>query len=291
MNASLLENGGKQLRPIVTLLVARSLGGGTCNGDSVKCAVASELLHNATLLHDDVADESDERRSRPTLRRLMGPSASVLVGDFWLVRAVKAILDIEKDENRLVTLFAKTLADLAEGEMLQLQKASSLDTSYEDYMDIICRKTGSLFITCCTAGAVSVGASDAIRAAAAEYGRCIGCAFQIRDDIFDYMPRTSVGKPVGVDLVEGKITLPLLGALKNMTPAEDAALRASLRGITPSRRDEVVALVREKGGLEYAQRVLGEFVAKAVDALSAFPDGKDKEYLARLARYIAIREK
>ena len=287
-NENLLSHSGKQLRPMIALLVARACGG-AANADSIKLAVASELLHNATLLHDDVADEADQRRGEPTLRKLMGPSVSVLVGDFWLVRAVKAILEVSRNQVRTIGLFARTLSDLAEGEMLQLQKADSGDTDFEDYLEIIYRKTASLFTVTTIVSAMSVGASPEMEQASADYGRYLGLAFQMRDDIFDYMPQAHVGKPVGVDILEQKITLPLLCALEKVRPEEQRAIRAGIRNVTQQTRDGIISFVLEHDGVPAAQKVLEEYVAKAVEALSPLPDTPDKELLAEIAGYIAIR--
>lgn len=288
-NESMLAGGGKQLRPLLALLMARACGG-ACNADSVKYAAASELMHNATLLHDDVADESDYRRGKPTIRKMMGPGVSVLLGDFWLVRALNAILDGGAQKERVLELFARTLSDLAEGEMLQLQKASAMDTGFEDYLAIIYRKTASLFVTSTLTAAISVDACPQYEKAAALYGENLGYAFQMRDDIFDYMPGAEVGKPVGVDIVEHKITLPLLGAFENMDRAQGDALRARLSGdVSLELRDEVMGIVRREGGIEYAQSVLEQYVGRAVQALEVLPESKEKEILCNLARYTAIR--
>lgn len=288
-NESVLSGGGKQLRPMLALLMARACGG-ACNAASVKYAAASELMHNATLLHDDVADESDYRRGKPTIRKMMGPGVSVLLGDFWLVRALNAILDGGLQKDRVLEMFATTLSDLAEGEMLQLQKASTMDTVFEDYLAIIYRKTASLFVSSTRTAAISVDAPAEYEKAAAEYGENLGYAFQMRDDIFDYMPDAQVGKPVGVDIVEHKITLPLLGALENMGPARADALRARLAGdVSPELRDEVIQIVRREGGIEYAQGVLEQYVERAVKALEVLPASKEKEILCNLANYTAIR--
>lgn len=289
-NETMLSGGGKQLRPMLALLMARACGGGVCNAASVKYAVASELMHNATLLHDDVADEADYRRGKPTIRKMMGPGVSVLLGDFWLVRALNAILDGGLQKDRVLEMFATTLSDLAEGEMLQLQKASSMDTDMDDYLAIIYRKTASLFVSSAMTAAISVDAPKEYETAAAAYGENLGYAFQMRDDIFDYMPGAEVGKPVGVDIMEHKITLPLLGALRNMGREKADALRGRLTGeVSGELRDEVMETVRREGGIEYAQSVLEQYVERAVQALEVLPDSKEKEILCKLARYTAIR--
>ena len=155
VNASIVDNSGKQLRPMLSLLVAGALG--RVNEDSNRFAAASELLHNATLLHDDVVDESSTRRGRPTISALMGPTAAVLVGDFWLSKAVEAIVGT-RHQNEAIPVYSKTLTNLSEGEMLQMEKASSADTTEEDYLRIVYCKTASLFESTCSAAALSVAA-------------------------------------------------------------------------------------------------------------------------------------
>ncbi len=290
VNDNLLSNSGKQLRPLLALLVARAISG-SVNEDTIRYAVASELLHNATLLHDDVADQSDQRRGRPTLRALMGPESSVLVGDYWLSCAMKAIMDSSVGRDRCLGIFSQTLMDLASGEMFQLEKAGACDTVFDDYLTIIYRKTGSLFVSSAQAAAISVGASEVMEKAAADYARYIGYAFQMRDDIFDYDGDAAVGKPLGVDILEKKITLPLLGALANVTEDEEARVRGWIRDNAVAARDEIADFTRRNGGIEYAQRVLNEYIGKAIDALSAFPPSEERDMLAKLAGFIAVRSK
>ena len=158
-NDSILSNSGKQMRPALSLLIARACScGGNVSEATVRYAAASELLHNATLLHDDVADDSDQRRGVPTIMSLMGPSVSVLVGDYWLVKAMELILGPSESDHRVIKIFSKTLSDLAEGEMLQLQKAQKGDTDENDYLRIIYNKTASLFEAACVSAAISVEA-------------------------------------------------------------------------------------------------------------------------------------
>ena len=285
-NRSLLSNTGKQLRPMLTLLMARLCGKVT--DDTIRFAAASEMLHNATLMHDDVADESSTRRGRPTLVSAMGPAAAVLVGDFWLSRTVQAVLGAERHE-RVVNLFSKTLSDLAEGEMLQMQKASSCDTDEKDYLRIIYCKTASLFVSACESGAVSVDASEECTAAAVKFATALGTAFQIRDDIFDYSSRDEIGKPVGIDLREQKITLPLLGAIAESEDPE--SLRTLVKEIPdhPENCGLLHDAVLASGGMEYAVKRLREFTDEAVEALSIFPDCEEKRFLVALAEYNATR--
>lgn len=292
-NSSILKHSGKQLRPLLSLLLARACTGGEITEATIRYAASAELLHNATLLHDDVADDSDQRRGAPTIMSLMGPSVSVLIGDYWLVKAMELILGDRKSDTRVIKIFSKTLSDLAEGEMLQLQKARSGDTDEDDYFRIIYSKTASLFEAACLSAAVSVSASEEYEAAARDYAVALGKAFQIKDDILDYDGTDSVGKPLGVDILEQKITLPLLGAMTNAGEAEEKRIRGLVQDIVehPEYRDEIVAFVKANGGLDYAVTALEEYVGQAVRAIEVFPDSYEKTCLVELAHFTARRKK
>ena len=291
-NASILSQSGKQLRPMLALMFARACTGRATDA-GIRYAAAAELLHNATLLHDDVADGSELRRGKPTVMSLMGPSVSVLVGDYWLVKAMELILQDSDTDTTAIRIFSKTLSDLAEGEMLQLQKAQSGDTDEKDYLRIIYNKTASLFEAACVSVAISAGVSEDVVKAARDYAVALGLAFQIKDDILDYSGTESVGKPLGVDILEQKITLPLLGALNNVSGQKQAEVRGKVKDIVgrPELRDDIVSFVKENGGLEYAKARLEEYVNEAVHALDILPDSREKECLVELARYTAIRDK
>lgn len=290
-NLSILSHSGKQLRPMMALLMAKACGDGRLNDDSIRFAAAAELLHNATLLHDDVADESETRRGVPTVASLLGSTPSVLVGDFWLVKAVDAVLGAVNHSDEVTRLFSKTLENLAEGEMLQLQKAASGDTCEDDYMRIIYSKTASLFVAGCVAAAISVDADDEIKAAARQYAVSLGLAYQVKDDIMDY-EGGDIGKPTGVDIKEQKITLPLLGAMKN-APEEEERIRGMVSDIGghPENVEVIVKFVKENGGIAFAEERLNELCHKAVDALSVIPDSEAKGFLAELALYTGERKK
>lgn len=290
-NASILSHSGKQLRPLLALVFARACSAEGISEATIRYAASAELLHNATLLHDDVADDSDQRRGVPTIRSLMGPSVSVLVGDYWLVKAMELILgDLEGDAG-VIKIFSKTLSDLAEGEMLQLQKAQTGDTDENDYLRIIYNKTASLFEAACVSAAVSVGAPESFQNAARDYAVALGLAFQIKDDILDYEGTESVGKPLGVDILEQKMTLPLLGAMSNVSSDEEEIIRRKVAEIAehPEYRDEIVSFVKANGGLEYAVRRLEEYIDDAVKALEVFPESYEKQYLVELAHYTGKR--
>lgn len=292
-NRQILSHSGKQLRPMLSLLVARACSAGRITEASVCYAAASELLHNATLLHDDVADSSDERRGVPTIRSVMGASVSVLVGDYWLVKAMECILSCHTSlDGRVIRLFSRTLSDLAEGEMLQLQKAESCDTTEEDYRRIIFNKTASLFEVSAVSAAISVNAPAEMEDAVRRYAGSLGLAFQIRDDIFDYaVSSAQIGKPVGVDIMEQKMTLPLLGALRMAGEETAADIRRKVMEIHshPEYREEIIGFVHDYGGIGYAMDRLGEYLDEAVTALDVLPETREKLYLIEIADYVGKR--
>lgn len=291
-NEMILSHSGKQLRPLLALLVAKACSGeAPLPEDSIRVAAAAELLHNATLLHDDVADESDCRRGNPTLYSLMGPAVSVLVGDYWLVSAMNEIRSAEHFGARFITIFSRTLTHLAEGEMLQLQKAQSGDTMEEDYLRIIFSKTASLFEAAALAAAISVNASPEMEEAVRQYAVSLGIAFQIRDDIFDYSMDRGVGKPVGVDILEQKITMPLLGAFKNSDAAEEAEIRAKAGLVHehPEYAGEILDFVRRKDGIRYAEKRLNDYIESARKSVSRLPASQSRDYLEGMTEYVAKR--
>jgi octaprenyl-diphosphate synthase len=292
VNAYVLEHGGKQLRPLLSLLMAKACGSGRVTADSIRYAAAAELLHNATLLHDDVADGSKVRRGAPAVASFMGANNSVLVGDYWLVKAVDLVLDSDRSESEVIRLFAGTLSLLAEGEMFQLQKASSGDTDEEDYLRIIRSKTGTLFETACVSAAISVQAPDDYRRIAGEYAKYVGFAFQIKDDILDYAG-SDIGKPVGVDIRERKITLPLLGALSRVDKARQDEIRGMVRDVQehPEYVGQLMDFVKANDGIGYAQERLAEYSRLAVQSLSGLPAGPAVDYLAELAGFTVDRER
>ncbi len=291
-NRKILSRSGKQVRPVIALLSAKACSGGFVSEDTIHYAAATELLHNASLLHDDVADNSSTRRGEPTVMSLLGGRAAVLLGDYWLVKGVDNILAGKTSSEKVIKIFSKTLSDLAEGEMLQLQKAECCDTLEQDYYKIIYNKTASLFVTSANAAAISVGASDEKRRSVKSYAECLGLAFQIRDDIFDYEDGISTGKPGGLDLMERKITLPLLGALANVSTDKAKEIRRKICQIdeNPEYQKEIVAFVHSEAGMEYAFRRLGEYVEKAKISLRPLGYGRDVEMLADIADFVAYRK-
>lgn len=291
-NRAILSHNGKQVRPVLTLLVARACSGGFVTDDTIKYAAAVELLHNATLLHDDVADDSPVRRGAPTVMSILGGRASVLLGDYWLVKGMENILASRNSSDKVIRIFASTLTDLAEGELLQLQKAETGDTLEKDYYRIIYDKTASLFVASAASGAISVSATEEKMSAARTYAKCLGVAFQIRDDIFDYEENAEIGKPVGLDLKEKKITLPLLGALAKAGEERGREIRRKLCRIDdhPEYGGEIIEFVKSEGGIEYARKRLYEYVDNASIALRPFGNLQEVEMLCEIAEFTADRK-
>lgn len=289
VNMSVLKHSGKMLRPMLTLLCARMLNGGEVNDDVCRFATATELLHNATLLHDDVADESPTRRGEPTLNARFGPTAAVLVGDFWLARAMEVAM-VTTHKERLVKVFSSAMTNLAEGEMLQLQKASGEDTHEADYFRIIYCKTASLFEAAAVSGAISVGADELQYEKVKDYALSLGIAFQIKDDILDYVGDKALGKPVGIDLKECKVTLPLLCALKDSPREREIRSKVFQIGSHSEYFDEIYNFVIENHGVEKAEAILEEYVDKSLEALEYFTPSEDRKLLADLAKYNSKRD-
>ena len=293
-NRSLREHPGKMMRPMLSLLVAGAAGAATPPPeDTYRYAAATELLHNATLLHDDVVDGATERRGLPTVSSILGGSAAVLIGDYWLEKCLRLVLGARREADRVLRLFAQTIGHLTEGELLQMQKASSADTTQADYLRIIYGKTASLFESAALSAAISVAADEQVVRAMGDFAYQLGLAFQIKDDIFDYDEDASIGKPVGIDLEEQKITQPLLCALEQAAPDEQAAIRALVKEIPdhPEHVARIRAFVKEKDGVALAKEVMDSYVAKAISCLEILPESKEKLYLAKLAEFVGKRDK
>lgn len=285
-NRYLLGHGGKKLRPLFTLLIAKALRG-DCNERVVRCAAASELLHTATLLHDDVADNSPTRRGVPTMMTVYSPTTAVLLGDYWLSKAMDLIID--HPDKRVLHIFSKCLADLAGGEMLQLEKAEKADTTEDDYRRIIYCKTTSLFEACMVSAACSVEASDEEIEQCRIYARHIGQAFQMRDDMLDYSPELSIGKPTGQDILEKKITLPLFGLFAKAPRSVVREVRRRMKKPDSELVSDVFAWVREYDAMSFARERLDTEIRQALEVLAAFPASQSRDYLEKMAGMIAIR--
>ena len=282
INRYILSNNGKQIRPTLCLLASRACGGSCL--EAVQCAVAMELLHTATLLHDDVVDGADTRRGKATVGALYTPKDAVLIGDYWLAKATDVL--VRCCGKPVLSAFSNCLAELTSGEVIQKEKSLSMDTNYESYISIISKKTASLFRTAVFSGAYSSGADEVSLAALDDYALNLGLAFQMRDDILDYSPAAVTGKPSGQDIRERKITLPLLEAFKTASDTEKAGV---LQMVREGKVEQVTSFVIEHKGIEGAQKVLRDVSGKAVSALRPIAEGKAKEYLGNLALKLAER--
>ena len=285
-NDFVLQHSGKKLRPTFTMLIAKALRG-HCNELVISCAAASELLHTATLMHDDVADDAATRRGAPTIKALYSPTTAVLVGDFWLSRAMDLIID--HPDRRVLHIFSKCLDDLARGEMLQLERAQKGDTTEADYRQIIYCKTTSLFEAAIVSAAYSVEATDEETECCRQYAHHIGLAFQMMDDILDYSPELSIGKPTGQDIMEKKITLPLLCLFRKAPASVERSLRRRMKKPDADLVRDAFALVRQYDALSLARETLQEEVRLAIEAIAPFPPSEAKSYLERLAGMMAVR--
>jgi len=284
----LIDAGGKRLRPMLT--VAASMLFGRTNGSEVNFAAAVEFMHNATLLHDDVVDESNMRRGRAAARMKWGNQASVLVGDFLLGQAFMMMVDTGNVEALKVISEAATV--IAEGEVLQLAKARDLTTTAADYDEVIGAKTAKLFEAATEVGAMAGGADAGGRRALRDYGRELGFAFQLVDDVLDYRGESgTLGKNTGDDLREGKMTLPVILALQQATPAEHETLRSALGNVQAGRKEleAVLAIFSRYDTLGRTIARAEHHVRRAIEALKALPQTDMKAILAEVAEFTASR--
>jgi len=284
----LIEAGGKRLRPMLTLAAAALFGRG--RGNEVRFAAAVEFMHNATLLHDDVVDESDMRRGRPAARTIWGNQASVLVGDFLLGQAF--LMMVESGDLEALGVLSRAAAIIAEGEVFQLARAGDLSTTPEDYHRIIHAKTATLFEAATEVGAMAGGADGAARQALAAYGRELGLAFQLVDDVLDYGgARGALGKNTGDDLREGKMTLPIVLALQHATAAERRTIESAL-GNPNSGEDEleaIAAILTRYGTLRETMARAERHAEAARHALAAVPATLERDILHGVPEFCTAR--
>lgn len=283
-----LRSKGKQIRPIMVLLSAQMHGG--INEHVLLAAAALEMLHNASLIHDDVVDDTRERRGRDTINAAWGNHIAVLVGDFFVSKALE--VGLRTGSVTVVRGLSELGVELSTGEVDQICNARSHRFLEEEYMEMIRKKTASLFTHCMLLGADTSGKMPADTAPMLRFAELLGLCFQIKDDIFDYFPTTAaVGKPTGNDLREGKVTLPLLYALRT-APAEEAApLRAILEAGIPAEPDieRLVDFARRHGGIDYAFSVMRAMQAEAMKILEAYPDSDARRSFADIFEFIIDR--
>lgn len=278
---------GKMMRPILTLLSAKLVG--EVNANTINTAVALDLLHTATLIHDDVVDESDERRGQPSVNKLYDNKASVLVGDFILALSLQEVSKV--GSSRLLGIVSKTTQLLASGELLQLKSVHNQEISEQVYFRIIREKTAALFSACAEAGAMSVTDDEMAIQTLKEFGEIVGNCFQIRDDIFDYSDSKSIGKPTGNDMKEGKLTLPVIYALKSTGDESMLRIAKAVKNFaaTDEEVDRLVAFTKAYGGIEYAQGIMHSYADKAKSLLDRFADSEVKQALMQYADFVADR--
>lgn len=284
----IIKRKGKQMRPLFIFLTAKMLG--KVNDKTYDAATLVELLHTATLVHDDVVDDANERRGFFSVNALWKNKIAVLVGDYMLSKVL--LLSIENNNPHLLEVVARAVKEMSEGELLQIEKARKMDITEEVYYDVIRQKTASLISTCCEAGALSVDRTD-ISDKMRLFGEYIGVSFQLKDDIFDYGEPGNIGKPTGLDIRERKMTLPLIYTLNHSTPE----IRKELINIVknhnenPKKVKRAIQLVIENGGIEYAHSKMLEFKQNALDLLVDIPDSDAKTAILGLVDYTTNRKK
>jgi len=277
------------MRPMFVFLSAKLFG--KFEKNTYRAASMIELLHTATLVHDDVIDEANFRRGFFSINALWKNKIAVLVGDFLLSRGL--LLAVKHEEFELLKIMSTAVQDMSEGELLQIEKARKLDITEKVYFDIIRQKTATLIAACCASGANSVGQNKEIVERMRLFGEKAGIAFQIKDDLFDYTQSPLIGKPTGIDIREQKMTLPLIYTLNSV----DKKLKNYIINIIKNHHKddvkvaEVIALVKENGGLEYAKKAMHNYHNNAVEIINKFEDNQAKESLILLLDYVINRKK
>jgi octaprenyl-diphosphate synthase len=281
---------GKQMRPMFVFLIAKMSNKGEVNDRTYRGASVIELIHTATLGHDDVVDGSNKRRGFFSINALWKNKIAVLVGDFLLSKGL--LLSIDNNDFDLLKIISVAVREMSEGELLQLEKARKLDITEEVYYEIIRKKTATLIAACCAMGAQSVMATKEEVEVMREFGEHIGMAFQIKDDLFDYGTE-KIGKPTGIDIKEQKMTLPLIHALNNCSDKEKRWVINSIKNHNTDkvRVKELIQFVKLKGGLEYAVYVMKQYQSKALAILQQYPDSTYKNSLELMVNYVIDRKK
>lgn len=283
----IINSGGKRLRPAIAILSARACG---YQGDQhINLATIIEFIHTATLLHDDVVDNSDMRRGKETANNLWGNEASVLVGDFLYTRSFEMMVEMES--MRLMQILSHTTNIIAEGEVLQLLNCHDADTTESRYLEVIHHKTAKLFEAAGQLGAVICRAPEQIETAMTLYAMHLGSAFQLVDDLLDYSQSSeTIGKNIGDDLAEGKPTLPLIYAMRQGTDKQAAIIREAIENGQRDRIDEIVSIINETGAIDYTAHAAAQEVAYAKAALTDLPDSDYKQALLSLAEFSVNRD-
>ncbi|WP_075351796.1 polyprenyl synthetase family protein [Algoriphagus marinus] len=284
----IVKRKGKQMRPMFVFLSAGLTGG--INESTHRGAALIELLHTATLVHDDVVDDANYRRGFFSVNALWKNKIAVLVGDFLLSRGL--LLSVDNDDFHLLKIVSNAVKEMSEGELLQIAKARKLDITEEVYYQIIRQKTASLMASCCAVGASSTASSVETIQQMRTFGEKVGMAFQIKDDLFDYGD-DEIGKPVGIDIKEKKMTLPLIYALSQADWFEKRRIISLIRNKSDNKKavNEVIDFVKKSGGLNYAKEAMYRFYEEAMVILNQFPESEYKTSMAALVDYTIERKK
>ena len=284
----IINSGGKRLRPLMVLLSSRACGIDQQNRSRILAAAMIEFIHTATLLHDDVVDASDTRRGTKTAHRNFGNESTILVGDFLYSRAFQMMVQI--GQMRCMEIMANTTNTIAEGEVLQLIYCGNPNITETEYMDVIYRKTGKLFEAGVTIGAVLADQSQIVELGLTEYGRHLGIAFQLIDDVFDYSSSVEIiGKNIGDDLAEGKPTLPLIYALERCNSQEQLIIREAIENKDSKDSEQIIECIKSCGALALATEKAKATSEKAINALENLPESQYKDALIKLARFATDR--
>ena len=285
----IVKRKGKQMRPLFVFLSAKMHGDIT--DSSYRAASLIELLHTATLVHDDVVDESYMRRGFFSLNALWKNKIAVLVGDYLLSRGLLVALD--NDEFELLKIVSTAVREMSEGELLQIEKARRLDIDEEVYFEIIRQKTATLIAACCASGAHSVGADAETVAKMRQFGETVGIAFQLKDDLFDYQATDITGKPVGIDIKEQKMTLPVIYAVNRASSAEKRWIIRTIKHHhdRPEKVAELIEYIKNSGGIDYAQQTMERYRQEALSLLDSMPQNEASDALRRLVTFVIERKK
>jgi len=285
----IIRRKGKQMRPMFVFLTAKMVSGGLVTERTYRGASVIELIHTASLVHDDVVDDSNRRRDFFSLNALWKNKIAVLVGDFLFSKGL--LLSLDHDDFDILKLISIAVKEISEGELLQIEKARKLDITEAIYYDIIRQKTATLIAACCGIGAASVGASSEEIEKMRTFGSYIGMAFQIKDDLFDYTD-DKIGKPTGIDIKERKMTLPLIYALNNASAKDKAWLINSVKNHNRDKHrvKEVIEKVKSLGGIAYATQMMEAYQQKALNLIANYPESPSKSSLITLVNYVIDRK-
>lgn len=287
--AYLLKQKGKQMRPMLVFLTARL--NGNINQSTYHAASIIELMHTATLVHDDVVDDSNMRRGFFSIKALWKNKIAVLVGDYLLAKGL--LLAVNKGEFDLLRIVSHAVEEMSEGELIQIERARKLDIDEQIYFEIIKKKTAALMVACTAAGSHSVGLSGDGLKQMELFGEYLGIAFQIRDDLFDYDMNGNIGKPTGNDIKERKMTLPFIHAMNVCAASEKRLIMKLMRKKhkTQDMVEQILQFVKKHGGIEYAHNIMLDYKNKALEILSTFPDNEANKSLVALVEYTIERKK